>query len=140
VPHFSSVQFACSVEGGGGLAQDSEWQRVGRTESAHAVSARQALQLRVTRAPPAAETLDVARSLALDALQLVVVLTIGVATPVMAPGAPVPTAFAAPTPSPVSGWIQSMHCCGPGKTIFFGDCPLNDNYVLSSKRGCTFLQ
>jgi len=82
------------------------------------------------------ESLASARSLAVDAVQLLVVLTSSVASSVAHQGQPVP---ASRQPSTVSGWIPQVHCCGPSTDIFFGVCPLTDNYVINTQADCAVL-
>jgi len=135
VAMFSSVQFAC--DNYEEIAARSEWQHHRVVTSAHSMRAMQGLMLQVSRAPSAHESWSIPRSMAVDALQVLVVLTAGVEFPMQALGVIVP---ASRQPSQVSSWIEHVHCCGPDTDLYLSVCPLeNHNYVLSSREDCALL-
>jgi len=133
VTHFSSVQFDCRSADNVILRQG--WQQTRLVVSAHNVRPRDTIMLQVVR-DQREESLSSARSLAVDAVQLLVVLTSGVASSLAHQGQPEP---ASRQPSTVSGWIPQVHCCGPSMDIFFGVCPLTDNYVINTQADCAVL-
>ena len=135
VAFFSSVQFACAhVEQ---VGSSHQWQRLRTVTSAHSMLAKQGLAVRVSRAARGGESWTVPRSLALDALQVLVVLTSGVAFPLQATGVSV---VASRQPSDVSAWIAHVHCCGPTTDLYLSVCPLDDGfYVLNTQHQCAML-
>ena len=134
VSHFSSVQFSCDTADN--VDTSLGWQRASQVVSAHNLRPREALMLQVVRADNARESLSSARSLAVDALQMLVVLTTGVVSVVLQDGITAPVSR---QPSTVTGWISHAHCCGPETDIFFGVCPLIDNYVINTKLACALM-
>ena len=135
VAHFSSMHFGCDTA-------DTVDVRLGlqhalQVVSAHNVRPREALMLQVVRDKHVRGSLTCARSLAADAVQLLVVLTTEVVSIVPQQGTP--AQISRRQPSTVTGWILHVHCCRPDTDIFFGVCPLLDNYVITTELACAFL-
>ena len=87
VQYFSSVQFGCQPPlSSRAVSSPRLWQQARHIASAHGLPPTQALMLQVARAPQQLEAWSVPRSLAVDALQLLVVLTAGVATRILRSG------------------------------------------------------
>ena len=111
---FSSVQFDCDARrehsDNEPLRAGPQWQRLRLVMSAHSVPSRQMVQLQVTRGE--AKVLAEARCVAVDALQLLVVLTGGVPLPVAPAGASEVRLAQARPPGAVLAWFINMHCCG----------------------------
>jgi len=139
---FSSVQFDCDARreysGGEPLRAAPQWQRLRRVVSAHSVPPRLLLQLQVTRGED--EPLAEARSLAVDALKLLVVLTGGVPLPLPRGGAQEVHLAQPLPPRAVSAWIPHVHCCDPATDMLMGVCPLEaGGYSVGSQLQCEYL-
>ena len=137
VSYFSSVQFGCAPPAADREdGQQRQWRQLRHLVSAHSMHPTQALLLQVSRASQQREAWHVPRSLAVDALQLLVVLTAGVPSPIPHGGTAVPASRRA---SGVSQWIPFLHCCGTATDMFFGVCPLTGNYDIRSRLACAFV-